>query len=121
MFKTAPLKRLVSFISAKTGYRTSTTKPVDATKRSSGVVVQRVGTWDTGERLSEIDRPVFDIWCYAPTIGEAYDMADVVSFAMEEFKYEPHVTSCEQYSAYDDSGPDEGPMFKLSYRITYID
>ena len=121
MFKTDPLKRLVSFISAKTGYRTSTTRPVDANKRTPGVVVQRVGTWDTGERLPEIDRPVFDIWCHAPTIGEAYDMAGAVSQAMELFKYEPHVTMCVQNSAYDDSGPDDGPMFKLSYRITYID
>ena len=121
MFKSASLKKIVSFIAAETGYRTSTTKPVDATKRSSGVIVQRVGTWDTGEDVHEIDRPVFDVWCYAPSIGEAYDMADYVSRAMDRFRFEPHVTSCKQLSAYDDSGLDDGPMFKLSYRITYID
>lgn len=121
MFKTAPLKQVVAFIAAQTGYRTSTEKQLDATKRTQGVVVQRVGTWDTGEPLDEIDRPVFDIWCYARNIGTAYDMADEVSRAMARFDREPHVTSCEQISAYDDSGPDYGPQLKLGYRITYID
>lgn len=121
MFKTAPLKRLVAFIASRTGYRTSTTRPVDATRRSPCVIVQRVGTWDTGEDLPEIDRPVLDVWCCADNIGEAYDMADAVSRAMGSFTDEPHISSCEQTSAYDDSGPDDGPRFKLAYRITYID
>lgn len=121
MYKSAPLKRIVAFIAEKTGYHTSTTKPTDATKRTSGVWVSRVGTWDTGERVDEIDRPVFDVWCYAPNIGQAYDMADAVSKAMAWFKFEPHITYCREYSAYEDSGPTENPQVKLSYQITYVD
>lgn len=121
MFKSAPLKQLVAFLSSETGYQVSTTRPIDATRRSSGVVIQRVGTWETGETsLHEIDRPVYDLWCYAPDVGQAYDMAEAVTVVMERFKSEPHITYCKQYSAYDDSTPEDGPAFKLGYRIVYV-
>lgn len=121
MYKSAPTKQLVAYITRSTGYRAYTTRPADATKRTPGVLIQRVGTWKTGEPLPEIDRPVFDLWCCANTVGAVYDMADVVSRAMERFRYEPHISFCKQYAAYDESGPEDGPAFKLVYRITYID
>ena len=119
MFHYDTLSRLTKFIMRETSYKAYTQRPDDATKRKVGILVQRIGTWDTGENLPEIDRPVINMWCCAKTIGEAYKMADALSIAMERFKYEPHVYYCEQYAAYEDSGPVIGPALKLSYRMTF--
>lgn len=112
-------KHLLEYLSEKTGYRVSQTKPADANHTAKCIVVSRVGTYTTGESLHEIDRPAFTVRCCAPSIGEAMVMADAVSKAMSMYKYERRVTSCVEYSAYDDSGPNGEPEYKLSYRITY--
>lgn len=112
-------KQLIEYIADATGYRVSQTRPADAYDSTPCVVVSRVGTYTTGESLHEIDRPAFTVRCCAPSIGEATDMASVVSDAMSRYKYERRVTSCVEYSAYDDSGPSGEPEYKLAYRITY--
>lgn len=112
-------RQLIAYIARETGYRVAQTRPVDATSSTACVVVSRVGTYTTGESLHEIDRPAFTVRCCAPSIGEATVMADAVSEAMSRYKYERRVTSCVEYSAYDDSGPGGEPEYKLAYRITY--
>lgn len=115
----ASTKSLVAYLAAKTGYRTGQTRPATYTTATRCLVVTRVGTEGRGEQMHEIDRPAFTVRCCAPTIGEATDMAGAVSAAMVDYRYQPHVTSCTEYSAYDDSGPNGEPEYKLAYRITY--
>lgn len=110
-------KQLIEYLSEQTGYRVSQTRPTEVS--DACVVVSRVGTYTTGENLHEIDRPAFTVRCCAPSIGEATTMAGTVSEAMSRYKYERRVTSCVEYSAYDDSGPNGEPEYKLAYRITY--
>lgn len=114
----ASTKSLIRYLNKSTGYRAGQTKPADATSATKCLVVTRVGTDQGGTQLHGIDRPAFTVRCFAPTIGEATDMADAVSEAMDRYRFEPHVTSCTEYSAYDDSGPN-GPEYKLAYKITY--
>lgn len=111
--------QLIDYLSETTGYPVSQTRPAASNHTTKCIVVSRVGTYTTGESLHEIDRPAFTVRCCAPSIGEATDMADAVSDAMSRYKYERRVTSCVEYSAYDDSGPNGEPEYKLSYRITY--
>ena len=114
----ASTKSLIGYLARTTGYRTAQTRPASATAATKCLVVTRVGTDQSGTQLHDIDRPAFTVRCFAPTIGEATDMADAVSAAMDRYRFEPHVTSCTEYSAYDDSGPN-GPEYKLAYKITY--
>lgn len=105
---------LIRWLPEAIGFPAYHSRP-DANPPPKLCTLQRTG----GHRESVATETVqIAIQCWAPTLAEAAEMAELLDRIMPLFAYEPEIHKVEHQSTYEFSGVNKEPRYQSTYEIT---